>query len=360
MSRTSGAAALLAAALMVLPGTTTAQGRGADKDRARPVAARASADAPARGKAERPQDPGRGKAEQAQSPGRAGADRPQQGRGNAERQNPGRGNAERPQNPGRGNAERAQPGQGVGRASGAAADAPGRARGNAGERGRAGSISDARLRSGLDRLDPKVRPFANSSRAHERYIAGAAARGLVRGADRDNVRIESVGDRLRVTNGRNDILLELGDDDARRLGAWDVRRLGDRRPSANAPAFCRSGAGHPVWGREWCLDKGFGLGSQRGYVWGRSTIDDIIWRRTDRDRLDRGGLIDVLGDVVFGRLALHALSLGVTEPVNGVWLSEPDAPLILQVNAGGAPIAEFVDLDRDDEVDVLFIVTPLW
>jgi hypothetical protein len=26
------------------------------------------------------------------------------------------------------------------------------------------------------------------------------------------------------------------------------------------PSFCRSGAGHPVWGLQWCLDKGYGIG----------------------------------------------------------------------------------------------------
>ncbi len=352
--RTTSGAALLAAALLAFPVATSAQGRGAGADRDKPVAARGAdrAQQPGRGNADRPQNPDRGNADRPQNPGRGNADRPQNpNRGNADRaQTPGRGNADRAQTPGRSNADRAAPGQGRARD-----DAPGR-----GERGRAGAIPAGRLRTGLDRLDPKVRPFANSVRTHERYIAGAAARGLVRGADRDDLRIEPIGDRLRVQNRRGDILLELGDEDARRLGAWDVRRLGDRRPSEHAPAFCRSGAGHPVWGRQWCLDKGFGLGSQRGYVWGRSTIDDIIWRRTDRDRLDRGGLIDVLGDVVFGRLALHALSLGVTEPIGGVWLVEPDAPRILQVNAGGAPIAELVDLDRDDQVDVLFVVTPLW
>ena len=31
------------------------------------------------------------------------------------------------------------------------------------------------------------------------------------------------------------------------------------------PSFCRSGAGHPVHGREWCVNKGFALGG-RSYV----------------------------------------------------------------------------------------------
>ena len=44
-----------------------------------------------------------------------------------------------------------------------------------------------------------------------------------------------------------------------------------------SPSFCRSGAGHPVHGRSWCLDKGFGLG--RSYV----HYDD--YRRSGRARV---------------------------------------------------------------------------
>ena len=50
-----------------------------------------------------------------------------------------------------------------------------------------------------------------------------------------------------------------------------------------SPSFCRSGAGHPVHGRAWCIDKGFGLG--RSYV-----RHDDYWRyprtryRYDNDR----------------------------------------------------------------------------
>ena len=31
--------------------------------------------------------------------------------------------------------------------------------------------------------------------------------------------------------------------------------------SGSGPSFCRSGSGHPVWGLDWCLDKGYGIGS---------------------------------------------------------------------------------------------------
>lgn len=38
----------------------------------------------------------------------------------------------------------------------------------------------------------------------------------------------------------------------------DFRRYPVR--SDRGPSFCRSGAGHPVFGLQWCLNKGFGIG----------------------------------------------------------------------------------------------------
>jgi hypothetical protein len=145
------------------------------------------------------------------------------------------------------------------------------------------------------------------------------------------------------------------------LGAWDMRLLGDQRPRGSAPAFCRSGAGHPVWGRQWCLDKGFGLGSDDRWIWSRRDVDDIVFlRRVNRAELGRNVLIDVLGDVVFGRLALHALTLGFTEPLVGMWIAQPQAPRLLLINSGDYAVAELVDTDYDDRVDVLFVMQPSW
>jgi hypothetical protein len=84
----------------------------------------------------------------------------------------------------------------------------------------------------------------------------------------------------------------------------------------------------------------------------------IFRRRDDRDRLDRGGLLDVLGDVVLGRLALHALSLGFGEPLVGSWTTDPQGPRILRVRSGDSDVAEFYDADRDDRPEVLYVVVP--
>lgn len=140
-------------------------------------------------------------------------------------------------------------------------------------------------------------------------------------------------------------------------------RSADRYPSDAArdggglPSFCRSGEGHPQWGRDWCVQKGFGLGDgNTAWAIDRS-IEDVILRRADRDRatLDRGGLIDVLGDVVFGRLALQSLVLGADRPLEGRWIGTEEGPRVLRIQAGDLPVAEIVDYGRDGRADrILF------
>jgi hypothetical protein len=207
--------------------------------------------------------------------------------------------------------------------------------------------------------------MASSSRRGDQIVAGALARASLRGTAADRFRVDSDGSRWSVRNSRNEVLFDMDDDDARRLGGWEMRRLGDRRANDNAPAFCRSGAGHPVWGREWCLEKGFGLGVGERSIWSRSTdIGDVIWsKRPTTEIVDRGGLIDVLGDIVFGRLAVQSLVLGYDEPLVGRWVAstdEPDAPFVLKITSGNNDVAELVDSDRDDDVDVLFVAQPRW
>lgn len=121
----------------------------------------------------------------------------------------------------------------------------------------------------------------------------------------------------------------------------------------NGPAFCRSGSGHPVYGRAWCIEKGFPLGSQD---WRTVQIGRVeIRKRGDDDRVDHGGLIDILGDIVFGRLDAQRTSLHVDAPLTGRWLTPPDGPRVLQVWAGDTPLGELVDNDRNGSVD-LFVL----
>ena len=49
--------------------------------------------------------------------------------------------------------------------------------------------------------------------------------------------------------------------------------------NGSGPSFCRSGAGHPVWGLEWCLDKGYGIG--RPGMWFLRG-DDLFLRDSNR------------------------------------------------------------------------------
>jgi hypothetical protein len=128
---------------------------------------------------------------------------------------------------------------------------------------------------------------------------------------------------------------------------------GNGRGVANGPAFCRSGAGHPVFGRAWCVDKGFALGSQD---WRRMDIGRVILPRSNgHGRVERGGLLDILGDVVFGRLESQRTHLHVDDALSGIWLTPPEGPRVLQVWAGDTPLGELVDNDRNGSVD-LFVL----
>jgi hypothetical protein len=128
------------------------------------------------------------------------------------------------------------------------------------------------------------------------------------------------------------------------------------RDSRNGPSFCRSGAGHPVQGRSWCIRKGYGLGTRDR--WDRWDRDDIVFGRRDRrydDRsLGRSVLGDILGRVVLGSLDTQARYIG-GGTLNGRWLDDRSGPRILQVYAGRIPLAEFVDMNRDGRSDFIMI-----
>ena len=201
---------------------------------------------------------------------------------------------------------------------------------------------------------------ARGSEHATQLLRNATAIGRGRGLTADAMNVRDEKGRVRLVNRRGDILMDMPADRYGEIGAWRLRRMGDQRPRGNAPAFCRSGEGHPVWGREWCLDKGFGLGSRLGTLWSRGTIDDVIFRRVYfGSPLDHGGLLGVLGDLVLGRLALQAVTLGYDQPLTGVWVAEPQSPHLLRVYSGTYPVAEFVDTDYDNRPEILYVVQPL-
>jgi hypothetical protein len=146
----------------------------------------------------------------------------------------------------------------------------------------------------------------------------------------------------------------------------DVRRDGRRndrgrqQQRGNAPAFCRSGAGHPVHGRQWCVQRGFGLGDRRyDDRWERRGWEDIVFRAPRDGRrsgaLSEDAVVETLGRVVFGRFAGHGQSLGAREPITGRWIPASGGGQVLQLRSGGVPIAELTDLDGDGRADVVLV-----
>lgn len=148
--------------------------------------------------------------------------------------------------------------------------------------------------------------------------------------------------------------------DRRDIDEWETDARGGKK---GGPPFCRNGQGHPVHGRRWCVDKGFGLGSGRS-EWDQMGWNDVTFRmpRDSRDRdawlrrgtLDGRGLADVLGSNVYGRLNRYGDAHGWDGALGGSWLgSAYGSGLHLRLFSGGIPVADLVDLNRDGRVDTI-------
>jgi hypothetical protein len=135
----------------------------------------------------------------------------------------------------------------------------------------------------------------------------------------------------------------------------------DGRPTnwrnTNSPPFCRSGAGHPVHGRQWCRDKGYSLGNDQ---WGRDSWGNILLgasrdRRLERydQTFSRNILADLLGSVLLNRFENYGrqYSQGST---TGRWSLDGGAS-VLQLYVGGLPVARLVDMNRDGRVDNVYL-----
>ena len=124
----------------------------------------------------------------------------------------------------------------------------------------------------------------------------------------------------------------------------DARASNAKR--GNGPPFCRNGQGHPVHGMEWCRDKGW---SQAGWR------DVILRERLPYDRrLEQPTLRDILGSVVFGRLSEYAERTGTRGPLDGRAL-DIGRGSVLQLRAGGFPLAELTDRDGDGTIDLVLL-----
>lgn len=209
-------------------------------------------------------------------------------------------------------------------------------------------------------MPASVKKYASSRRPGDVIAAAAVAHAFARGHG-DDVRIEREGDRVRLLNRSGEPLLFIDDRSAQDLGRWRVGVLDDEVKDG-APSFCRSGAGHPVWGREWCIDKGFGLGDYGDFRWGRTTdVGDIVYRRGSLGDLVVGSALEsLLGTTAFNRLALHAVTLGLLDPLVGRFIGEPTGQQYLVVNSGNDPVAELYDTNRDSRWDDLLVALRPW
>ena len=230
-------------------------------------------------------------------------------------------------------------------------------------RGRAGGIGRFKRDVVVADLRPSVRRLFEMDRAPARAAVGAVARAHLRGVDDDELVITPVDDRIRILNRAGLVLVDLDDERVRNLGRWDVVPLDDD-VSEGAPAFCRSGEGHPVFGRQWCIDKRFGLGESNDFRWGRTDrITDVVFLQPiSTGSIARNALLSLLGPVAFDRLALHAITLGLSDPLAGRWMvsQEPGAPRVLLVSSGRLPVAEVVDIDQDNRADMMVVALRDW
>lgn len=213
-------------------------------------------------------------------------------------------------------------------------------------------------------IRPELRGRIASSRWAERVTAGALAHGFAREVGNNAFVIAPSGQMMRVRNRKGDVLVELDEDRARNLGGWKVKPVDDEL-SEGSPSFCRSGAGHPNWGRQWCLDKGFGLGVDNGrnnVRWGRALdANDITFvSEPTSATLTRAALEAVLGQRAVDRLALHAITLGLVDPLVGTWRTDPAGPRVLLVNSGQYPVAEIVDVNGDRRSDRMVVALRPW
>ena len=162
-------------------------------------------------------------------------------------------------------------------------------------------------------------------------------------------------DRDRSGGVLSDILGGMDRDD--RDHDRDEREARGRRGEARGPVFCRNGRGHPVHGRQWCRDKGFGTRS--GPIWERRTWEDVILRAPSDDRkrgiMDQGSLADILGDVVFRRLSGESRRIGGDGRLTGRWIRPAGAATVLQIQSRGLPVAELTDLDGDGRIDAVLV-----
>lgn len=213
----------------------------------------------------------------------------------------------------------------------------------------------------LDDVPVPIRAYVLSDRPQERVVGKTIALALARGLAPGVLAVQPLGNGVVIVNQSGVALLALDESSAANLGGWKVATLSDRIKSG-APSFCRSGEGHPVWGRQWCIDKGFGLGTTNGVRWARTGLSDVVFSQpTTTELITATVLRQVLGPTAFDRLAAHAITLGLADPLTASWLGQTtDGPRVLYVHSETYPVAELVDVNRDGRPETMFVALRPW
>ncbi len=121
------------------------------------------------------------------------------------------------------------------------------------------------------------------------------------------------------------------------------------------PAFCRSGAGHPVQGWQWCVDRSYKMG------WSPSALSGAEFRNRDDvrrgDELNAGTIEAILGEVIAAEILGIARDQGLDGVLNGRWAdTDADGALVLQLRSGSEPLAELTDRNGDGKVDAALVM----
>ncbi|HET6567844.1 MAG TPA: hypothetical protein VFG50_07760 [Rhodothermales bacterium] len=146
----------------------------------------------------------------------------------------------------------------------------------------------------------------------------------------------------------------------------------DRDGKGKGPKFCQNGQGHPVHGRAWCEEHGFGNGrlhypgdyrypdGRRDPVWRNNrSWEDVIFGRSHRDyprnrQMSRSVLQDILGAPMYRRFDGYRRDNRVGGSLVGYWINPGTSRgRALQIDAGRVPLARLFDYNGDGRVDAV-------
>jgi hypothetical protein len=122
------------------------------------------------------------------------------------------------------------------------------------------------------------------------------------------------------------------------------------RDRAESPSFCRTGDGHPVYGRDWCWERGFRLGNE----WDRDRGGNVRLVPPTGRPIDQAVLTALLDAQTMSRIQTVKSGLRLTAPLHASWLETTAGGRILTIRSGSTTIAEIADRNRDGQADALW------